>query len=199
VRNPKLLGTASGGGKKRAVKHLMGRVKVARDRIGKYHKARAIVVDVRSMVRAQAIPAMTYGVDIIGFSDSHLRVVRGVAARAVAPETGGESVSHVLSALDAGGGRVVPAFDARVLPIRQWASAVWEGWAPATLLCSAMRHAAHQVRGAQRSVWDRATGPAAAVTATIWRLGSRIISPTVFATGTGEILDSWLPCTLQGR
>ena len=75
---------------------------------------------------------MTYGEGVLGVSNSMLRDRRRVAAIA-APASGrdGQNLDAALILADGSlNGCADPAFDARLLPICQWASAVWEGWMP---------------------------------------------------------------------
>ena len=54
-------------------------------------------------------------------SVTHLEWARRTLARAAAPPAAGKNPDLVLLAADAAGGTLDPAFDARVLPSRQWA------------------------------------------------------------------------------
>ena len=90
VRQAKLLGTASGGGRRRSLKVLAQRITNFRAKIPKLHALRKLGVRTALMARAAATPAITYGVEVCGMSDTHLDEARSVVARAAAPEGGGK-------------------------------------------------------------------------------------------------------------
>ena len=76
---------------------------------------------------------MTYGQTILGVSNSMLRDQRRTVAVIVAPESGvgGQNPDLALTLADENAkAGVDPAFDARLLPIGDWATAVWESWMP---------------------------------------------------------------------
>jgi len=141
------------------------------------------------MVRMAGTPAITYGCDIMGFSDAHLSLARGAIATAAAPESGGKNPSLVLYALDADGSTLDPAYDCHVAPIKSYALAHWQGWRPTGELCTMFDAAVHRLRAAVRSPWDVVSGPISALVATVWRLGWRIRSPCQFITDTGADID----------
>ena len=116
AHSAKLLGTSSGGGKKRSVVHSVKWVREFGKRTRRIRTLRKLSVKVRQLVRAAGTPAVTYGCEIMGFSDSHLALARGAIATAAAPESGGKNPSMVLYALDAQGSTLDPEFDCHVLP-----------------------------------------------------------------------------------
>ena len=72
---------------------------------------------------------MTYGLGIIGVSDSMLREMRMVVAAivALASGAGGQNLDAAFILADGGpSGMTDPAFDAHLLPIGEWVAAVWE-------------------------------------------------------------------------
>ena len=64
--------------------------------IHRYHALRRAGVDTRNMVRAAGIPAIMYGCETIGLSDSALSVVRASVARAAAPQAWGKNPDATL-------------------------------------------------------------------------------------------------------
>ena len=144
---------------------------------------------VRQLVRMAGTPAVTYGCEVMGFSDAHLALARGAIATAAAPESGGEKPSLVLYALDAGGSTLDPAFDCHIAPIKAYALAHWQRWRPATELHETFDAAVHRLRTATRSPWDVVSGPISALVATVWRLGWRIRSPYQFVTDLGSEIN----------
>ena len=77
----KLLGTDSGGGRKRAAKVQQQRVQELRRRLHRYQQLRQLGVNTRIMARTQAAPALMHGVDVLGMSDSRLTEVSSLIAR----------------------------------------------------------------------------------------------------------------------
>ena len=128
VRQTKMLGAPSGGGRKRAVKALYVRTTAFRKRVPRIHQLRRAGVRTAQLTRAAGTPMVMYGVETVGMADTQLQTTRGVIARAAAPAGGGKSVDHILHAIDRATGTLDPAFDAHVLPIQTWATAWWEFW-----------------------------------------------------------------------
>ena len=89
----------------------------------RYRTLRRLGVCTRAMAQATAAPAMLYGVDVQGVSDSTLLEVRRAAALAAAPEAGGKNTDLVLYAVDGGDGTLDPAFTAHGVPLKAWATA----------------------------------------------------------------------------
>ncbi len=78
----------------------------------------------------------------------------------------------ILYALNAGGGRFDPAFDAHVLPIQAWAFAWWQHWQPVQALQEALAQAIMKLAETKGSVWQRVTGPVSALVAKVVLLPS---------------------------
>lgn len=80
--------------------------------------------------------AMIYGqaVSVSGVANSMLRDQRSIAAAIAAPASGrggGEKLDAAFILADGGPkGYADPTFDARLLPIGEWAAAVWKDWLP---------------------------------------------------------------------
>ena len=84
-------------------------------------------IDTSMLLRTGGKQAMTYGLGIIGVSDSMLRDMRRIVAAIAAPasDTGGQNLDVALILADGGPcGMVGLAFDAHLLPIGEWATAV---------------------------------------------------------------------------
>jgi len=86
----KVLGAPSGGGKRRSVVHSVRRVRKFSKRSRRTRSLRKLGVKVRQLVRMAGTPAITYGCEVMGFSDAHLSLARGAIATAAAPESGGK-------------------------------------------------------------------------------------------------------------
>ena len=99
-RSGKLLGTPIGGGRRRSVRTLHKRLHDFRGKAHRIQALRRAGVRVAAIVRAAGTPAVTYGIECTGASNSHLQALRGTIASAAAPEGGGKKPDVVLSALD---------------------------------------------------------------------------------------------------
>ena len=141
------------------------------------------------MTRAAGTPAVTYGVETCGISDTHLDDARSVEARASAAEGGGKDPNLVLLFLDGPSGTLDPAFDAHVLPITRWAQAWFEGWQSRVHLTSAFENSGQKVRKATRTMWDVVAGPTAALLATMHRIKWAYNGPYIFADDQGRIFN----------
>jgi len=203
VRAAKLLGAPSGGGKRRAVKVSWARVRKFGRRVRKIHVLRKLSINTRIVVRAAGTPAITYGCEISGMSDSHLSAARTAIATAIAPASGGKNAEMVLFAMDANGSTVDPAYDAHVLPIRAWSLAHWERWQPQQALEQSFEHEVARLRAAKRTPWDLVTGPVGTFVASVWRLGWHFLGPTTCRTADGLevnfVLDSPASITATAR
>ena len=141
------------------------------------------------MARMAATPAIAYGCDIVGMSDTHLQAARVAVAASAAPSSGGKSPDMILFALDVAGGSLDPIFSATVLLIKHWALAWWDGWAARRDLADAMLWAIAKLRHAQGSVWHYVSGPTTALVASLWRIGWSIIDAQSFVSDDGSVLN----------
>ena len=73
--------------------------------------------------------------------------------------------------LDGAYGTLDPAFEAHAAPIRCWATAWWERWAPYEELNLAFQMASLKLATCKSSVWAKVAGPVAALLASMRRLG----------------------------
>ena len=130
LRSTKVLGTPSGGGRRRSTHALAVRMTAFAKRVPRIQALRRAGVRTTQLVRAAGTPMVTYGVDVVGMSDSHLGRVRSQVARAAAAAAHGKSPDLIFYAADGTKGTMDAAFDAHVLPLRAWALAWWQQWQP---------------------------------------------------------------------
>ena len=192
-RNAKLLGTSSGGGRRRCVKHSKVRLKVFDKRASRIRRLRKSGVDTIQVVRAAGTPMLTYGVEVHGMSCTQLQIARRAIAKAVAAEAGGKCYELVLHVADGAKGTLDPAFDAHGLPIRMWAMALWEEWVPPQQMDEALRHASRfALTGDGSAIWSRVAGPAAAVAASASRIGWTFHSGHLLCTDQNYMFNLFL-------
>ena len=173
VRSTKMLGVPYAGGRRRSVQVLNKRLKKFQEKIPRIQALRRHRVNTAQVVRAMGAPGMIYGVDVTGVSTTHLHGVRVAAMAAALPAGASRNVDVGFAVLDAGGGRLDPAFAAHATPVKHWGLALWQEWAPLDALTAAFGAAIDKltrVRASGRSVWAAVTGPAAAFIATVGRL-----------------------------
>ena len=189
VRSAKLLGTPAAGGRRRCTAPQRSRVRKLRMKAKRLKILNMNIAHAKTMVRTAGTPAISYGWDVFGVSDSALRVSRSLIASMLSASEGGKSPDAVLMATDAAGGSTDPAYDAHCLPVKHWAMAYWERWQPAQLLEGSFVAAAARLAAAPRSPWDVVAGPAAALLASLWRLGWEILGPAAFVDDIGRSID----------
>ena len=127
-------------------------------------------VNAKHMVRAAGVPALLYGVEVMGLANTALQTTRSRVAAAAAPQAGGKNPDLTLYALDGSSGTLDPAFECHLMPLKHWALAWWEGWfTPRTLEVSF--RSAELKMAAPGSSWRKVTGPTAATIASMTRLG----------------------------
>jgi hypothetical protein len=183
VHSAKLLGTATTAGARRCTKVLKNRLisfKVVRKRI---NKLRSTGVNTVMMARAAGTQAVTYGYATTGVADSALLATRREVAKAGAPTTAGKNPNLVLYTFDAATGTLDPAFEAIAAGIHAWASAWWDKWIPEQQLVAAFNAASTTAKKG----WNSVSGPVAAMTATLKRVGWRMTDATTFVDDLGEV------------
>ena len=102
-------------------------------RFPRFRRLRKLGVSTSRLLRTGAKAAMTYGQAILGVSNSLLRDQRRTAATIAAPASGngGQDLDLALTLADENArAGADPAFDAHIMPIGDWATAVWEQWMP---------------------------------------------------------------------
>jgi hypothetical protein len=187
----KSLGVGLGGGRRRNVQVSWARLKAYASRIGKFQRLQRAGVSTAKLQRTGAGKAMTYGEGIMGVSDTMLNCQRSSAAAATAIQgtTGGQNVDCALMMADGSRkGTADPAYDARELPIGQWAAAVWHGWMPRLALMNMVGAAKVTLVEAARP-WARVYGPAAAFVMTCARLEWKVTDAVNIVTDQGMILN----------
>ncbi len=189
VRRAKLLGTASTAGRARCALGLKARVKAFAAEKSRYQRLRRVGVDTACMAQAAAAPAMLYGVECCGISDSLLHSSRVAAATAASGESGGKNPDRVLYAADSSTGTIDPAFPAHVLPMKAWAYAWWQTWLPHEELENEHWRAKLALDEGAAHRWAKVCGPAAAVVVTAERLGWQWISGAVLRDDLGRTWD----------
>ena len=108
---------------------------------------------------------MTYGAAVTGVSDSMLYAQRVTAAAAAAPGRGtaGQDLDIGLLLADEGtNAKADPAYDAHLLPIGEWAMAVWENWMPEASMERIITHGRERLNTATNK-WAATHGPGAAL------------------------------------
>ena len=124
------------------------------------------------MVRAAGTPAIMYGCDCFGLSDSALHTARVKVVSAVAAPTEGKCVEVVLHLMDGVAGTLDPAFEAHASLLLLWAMAIWEGWFSREQLAKAFSQASLKLAKREGlSCWSLVTGPATALLASMARIG----------------------------
>ena len=200
VKSAKLLGTTSGGGRRRRIKALSDRLVAFLPKARRIQALRRSGIRTKAIVRAAGTPAVMYGVANTGMSDSMLNRTRSALARAAAPEGHGKDPNLILWALDGTAGTLDPAFDAHYQPFFHYASAWWEDWQQHDILRRAFYNDAKKEKARLRkfrlrkaktppSPWGAVTGPIAALRASAARIGWTFSSPTVCHSESGLQFD----------
>lgn len=160
-------------------------------RIHRFRMLKQVGIDTSMLLRTGGKQAMTYGLGIIGVSDSMLRYMRRVAAAIAAPASGagGKNLDAALIIADGGpSGMADPAFDAHLLPIGGWATAVWEEWLPRESLQRMITKGKGQLeKSKNRCAVCR--GPGIAFVATCHRLEWVVQDVVTIVTDDGKVLQ----------
>ncbi len=185
----KLLGTDTVGGRRRCTQTFRQRLKVFSGSIGRFQALRKIGTNSTQMVRTAGIPALLYGCETFGVSDTTLDTTRSKVAKAASRDSCGRNPVLTLLALDGEEGTLDPAFEAHVSPVQHWALAIWDDWFPAQVICRAYVAANDKLRHCGTHIWQRVNGPATALVATVSRLGWKMESPFTVTADDGQQLD----------
>lgn len=213
VKQAKLLGTPSGGGKRRATKAVSDRLPKVKKAVGKYRALRRAGINAAQAARTQATPAVSYGVAICGASDHALKNMSNAVAQLVAPDGAGRNLQILLWALDDSSGTLDVAFDAIGLPIFFWAMAWWQKWrsrrtledaawkimtqhsAPepsskhpnsSRLVPTVVTAAANGGEATKNFEWRKVRGPLGALAGSLRRIGWTWVAPDSVKTETGQ-------------
>ena len=136
---------------------MKARLKTFCSKTPRIHALRKQRIDVSRIVRAMGAPGMLYGIDIMGASNTHLHNVRVAALRAALPPGASRNVDIAFAILDAGGGRLDPAYYAHSTPIKHWGMALWQSCAPPDELQATFNNIHDKlsdVRARGHSVWS---------------------------------------------
>ena len=188
ARSAKMLGVGTAGGRRRCASVLRSRIVKVRARVPRIQQLRRAGVNSALLVRTGIIPAMTYGQDISGVSNSMLLQQRRIAAKASAAPGSGKDLNLSLWIEDFSGRRTDPAFAAHIAPIVTWATAVWQRWMPIGVLAgSALR--AQQALSRATNLWSAVAGPARATVASMLRIWWKMVNGSRFHDDQGFPLD----------
>ena len=125
---------------------------------------------------------MTFGQRALGVSNSILLQQRRAAAASTSVSTCGANLDITLLIADERSiGAADPAYEAHVGVVHSWSLAVWEQWAPFSML-SYLVASARERFSKGGSNWNLVCGPAAALVLTLRRLRWCIISAFEFLT-----------------
>ena len=189
ARTAKLLGADFTGSRRRSTHVQVKRINGFAAKIGRIRAIRQQGLSAVQYVQAAGIPAMMYGVDCAGISDTNLKKANGLAAAAIAPPALGKNARMTLHAAAPVCTSVDPSYAAHVSPIKTWATAWWDGWMDSTAMRMAYKSAASNLKEAKSSAWSRVHGPAAALVATCKRIGWRSSDGRTFKDDVGATHD----------
>ena len=189
VMRGRMLGTDHGGGRTRCTTAFQQRLSNMVATMPRMAHLRKLGADTAGMARAAATPAVMYGCETFGVSDSALEVARGKVAKAASPDGSGRNPNLALLAIDGTCGKLDPAFAAHAGPVLHWAKATWDSWFPARQMEDAFIRATAKLAGARGTVWNVVTGPVTALIASTRRLGWAFDGPWRLRTDVGHIVD----------
>ena len=129
VRSAKLLGTSFAASSGRSVQALEDRIAKVKKVAHRAQQLALLGLSAVEYVRGAAVPAMLYGCEVSGISDSMLDDAVGVAAKSLSPPTAGKNPVLVLHAAAVHSAAINPVVMANLAPIKAWSSAWWEKWA----------------------------------------------------------------------
>lgn len=187
------LPAALGAGTRRNSANLNGRLRKFRGRTVRFRKLKQVKVDASRLVRTGAVKAMTYKQAVAGVANTTLLAQGRAVAAAVAPAVCARGQCLDMTLMLAGGTakrRADPAHDAHMMPIGQWAQAVWHEWLPLKALSKLIASAKRTVRMLQPcEVWKQVKGPATAMVASAQRIGWAVCDASHLVTDEGVSLD----------
>ena len=173
-----MLGVGASGGVRRTTEGMAERAAAFARRRGLFNGLRKMGVDVAKVLRTGGLAAAQFGQAVYGVADYPLMQLRRKVAGLVGGAAAGKDPNLVLVASDAATGKVMdPAFVAHTDPIVHWACAVWERWMPLEWLQSSLSKAKLDLTRAKKQ-WAVVKGPAAAVCATLARIGWTMVDVT---------------------
>ena len=185
----KLLGVGYTGGKRRTTAVMNKRISAFAGRIGKIRCLRSKGASAVQYVQAAGIPAMPYGGDCTGFSDTTLDTMVRLAATAITPPARGKNPRMVMQAFSPLTTAVDPSSAANLMPIKSWACAWWDNWAPHRAMTTAYRKTSARLAKVRGSAWSTVAGPVATLIATCKRIGWSSSDGRVFTDDLGDVVD----------
>ncbi len=172
TRRGKLLGTDTVGGRRRTTVTFLQRVQTFSEARPKLQSLRQSGVNSVQMVRAAGTPAIMYGCEVMGLSDSALHLARSRIASAASAPTGGKNPELLMYIIDGPFGTLDPAFEAHAAPVLLWAIAVWHAWFSRQQFEQAFQQASFKLATKEGdSCWCLVTGPMTALLASLKRIG----------------------------
>ncbi len=171
-RAAKLLGTSSGGGRRRAARVLKVRMRAFAKRVPRIQLLRAMGIHTACITRATCTPMATYGADISGMANIHLANARRMISKAAAPQGASRRTMSFMPSMPP----MARWTGAHVQPIHSWALAHWQEWQPIDSLHSAAQKAQAKVFQSGLDHWNRVSGLATAVVAMASRIGKQFLS-----------------------
>ena len=185
----KMLGVGSAAAIRRTTEVTAERVAEFARRRGQFGRLRRLGVDIARLLRTGGMAGVQYGQAILGVADYQLLQLRRRAAGLVGGMTAGKDPNLVLIVADARMGDMAdPAFAAHADPVVNWAEAVWEGRMALEWMQKTVARAKVELTKARRQ-WAVVKGPAAAVVATLARLGWTMIDAVKVYTDKREEVD----------
>ena len=171
VASTKLLGVDFAAGRRRSTKVAKARLKTFKKRVTRFQRLRRSGVNVATMARAAATPAICYGADIMGVADTTLESARSAVCSAASPPAQGRQVDVTLWVLDGASGTLDPAFDSVVLGLRHWCYAWWEAWFKPDILTGAFDCTVAAINFQKHVAWNKIAGPMAGLLLSLKRVG----------------------------
>ena len=187
----KSLGVGLGAGVRRNTNAMATRIRNLAARIHRFRMLKQLGFDTSMLLRTGGKQAMTYGLGIIGIADGMLRNMRRVAAAIASPATGtgGQNLDAALIVADGGpSGCADPAFDAHLLPIGEWAAAVWSERLPVESMQRLIAVGKRQIAKA-KNIWAICRGPGTAFIATCRRLKWTVKDAITIVTDDGKVMQ----------
>ena len=155
-------------------------------RRGQFGMLRRAGVDIARLLRTGGLAGAQFGQAALGIADYPLMQLRRRAAGLVGGAAMGKNPNMTLVCADAKlGDRADPAFAAHADVVVSWALAVWDGLLPIEVMQKSIRKAKVALVSAKRQ-WAVVKGPAAALVATVARLGWTVVDATLAFTDLKE-------------
>ena len=182
----KMLGVGSTAAVRRNTAVATARTAAFLRRRGQFGKLRKAGVDIARLLRTGGLASVQFGQAAMGVADYPLMQLRRGAAGLIGGAAMGKDPNMTLIAADAKlKDKADPAFAAHSDVVGMWAMAVWEGMLPMQMLHKSICKAKVALVEAKRP-WAVVKGPAAALVASLARLGWSVIDATLAIDDLGE-------------